>query len=210
MDPQLLMMLLQMGQEQTRREGEGAGKFINSFNDPGRSYGNAERAYDFNLDRATNEYQPYAQAGQGAINPFQQRLQDMSDPGQFINKAMSQYQQSPYATYLQKQSQRAGTNYASANGLSGSTPMAQYLQQNAHDISSGDMENYLKHFLGINTDYMAGQNKLMNNGLTAATGRSGFYNQAAPWMGNAEYGKERSRNMNDADRFSGLMQMFGG
>jgi len=56
---------------------------------------------------------------------------------------------------------RAANNIGSATGMTGSTPMMQQAQQNAQNISSGDMQNWLSQVLGINNQYGQGEAGLM-------------------------------------------------
>ena len=78
------------------------------------------------------------------MHDYQDWLQTQKDPSKFINDQMANYQESPYAHYLQQQSMRAGQNAASASGLSGSTPLMQQMQQNSGQIASGDMNQWLQ------------------------------------------------------------------
>src|ERR1043165_4147194 len=114
----------------------------------GGMFGHSDKPYETagqqyqqygNMGRQTQ--MPFYQAGQQAIPAYQNWLQSQSNPSEFINSLMGNYQESPYARYLQQQSMRAGQNMASANGLSGSTPFMQQMQQNAANISSQDRKS---------------------------------------------------------------------
>lgn len=104
-----------------------------------------------------HEYMDWEKKGLEGYKPYEDWLNTQKNPTEFINKLMGNYQESPYAKYLQQQSMRAGTNAASASGLTGSTPFAQQMQQNAANISSQDMNQWLQNVLGINTQYGQGQ-----------------------------------------------------
>lgn len=104
-----------------------------------------------------HEYMDWEKKGLEGYKPYEDWLNTQKDPSGFINHLMSQYQESPYAKYQQQQSIRAGQNAGSAAGLTGSTPLAQQLQQNASNISSQDMNTWLQNVLGINTQYGQGQ-----------------------------------------------------
>src|SRR5665213_800508 len=120
-NPEMMSSLMQM--------------FGGMFGDSGKPYQDAMDQYKEWGDKAQNAQNPFLQAGQGAIGDYQKWLQGQQDPSGFINKMMGQYQESPWAKYQQQQSMRAGTNAASANGLAGSTPFAQQMQQNSQNIS---------------------------------------------------------------------------
>jgi hypothetical protein len=155
-------------------------------------------------NKAENAQNPFLQAGQNAIPGYQNWINSMQDPSAFINNLMGGYNESPWAQYEQQQAMRAGTNAASASGLSGSTPMAQQMQQNASNISSQDMNQWLQNVLGINTQYGSGLNNMMGYGAGAANALTGFYGNMADAMGGAAFGKQASQNNGMANIFGDL------
>lgn len=199
--------------------GSGLGGFLGGlFGDSGSPYKKAMGEYDQYGNRVQNANNPFLQAGQGAIGPFQQWLQGQKDPSGFINGMMGQYQESPWAHNLQNQSMRAGVNAASMGGLpngmggagTGSTPFAQQMQQNSSNIASGDMNQWLQNVLGINTQYGTGLSGMMRGGQDAANSLTGFWNNQADRMGQAAYGKEHERQNDRWNMFGGLGNMGSG
>lgn len=187
---------------------QGAGSFF------GGLFSNSDAPYDAAMNqyrewgqKAQDVQNPYMQAGQQAIPQYQQWLQGQQNPSGFINNLMGQYQESPYAHYMQQQSIRAGQNAASASGLIGSTPFAQALQQNASNISSQDMNQWLQNVLGINTQYGQGQQNLIGTGQNSANALTNMYGNMGNNMASAMYNKENSRNNNQSNMFSGIAQM---
>lgn len=162
------------------------------FGDSGAPYDKAMQQYQQYGSQAQNAQSPYYNAGKEAIPAYQQWLQSQQNPTDFINNLMGQYQASPYSQYLQQQSQRAGQNAASASGLMGSTPMMQQMQQNSANISSQDMNKWLQHVLGINTQYGQGQQNLMNAGQGSANALSNLYNNMGQNSGEMAYNREAS------------------
>lgn len=160
------------------------------FGDSGAPYDAAMDQYQKYANQAQATQSPFLQAGQGAIPQFQDWLNQQKDPSGFINKLMGQYQESPYTKFLQQQSMRGGQNAASASGLMGSTPFAEQMQQNAGNIAQGGMNDWLKNVLGINTQYGAGQQSLMQGGQNSANALTNMYGQLGQNMGEAAYGKE--------------------
>lgn len=170
--------------------GGGLGGLLSGlFGDSGDPYKQAMDQYRQWGKKVEGVQNPFLNAGQGAIGDFQGWLKGMSDPSGFINGLMKNYQESPYAHYLQQQGQRAGINAASASGLIGSTPFLQQMQQNAENISSADMNQWLQNVLGINTQYGQGEQNLVNMGQNSANVLSNFYGNAAPFMGEQAYNK---------------------
>jgi hypothetical protein len=101
---------------------------------------------------------------------------------------------------------RGAQNMGSANGLTGSTPLMQFAQNNAGNIASGDMNNWLQHVLGINTQYGAGQQGLMGMGQTAANALTNYNQGYSKNMADMAYGKGAAEN-ND---FSNILTGLGG
>lgn len=162
-------------------------------------------AYDKWQQQAQNTQQPYQNAGTGALGNYQEWLNSQKDPTAFINKIMGNYQQSPYAKYLQQQSLNAGQNAASASGLTGSTPLFQQLEQNAGNISSQDMNQWLQNVLGINTQYGQGQQNLINGGQNAANSLTNIFNN----RGEAAYGREAGKNQDFWNTIGGGIGLIG-
>ncbi len=169
------------------------------------------------MGQARDTQNPFLKMGTGAIPQFQQWLQGMKDPSGFINTLMGKYQESPWAKFQQDQSARRFGNAGSASGLTGSTPLAQFEQQNMHDISSQDMDKWLSHVLGINTQYGGGLQNEITGGQNAANSITDMLKSMGTDMaglaGSESYAKNKDRN----DIWGGLfntgrdaLSMFGG
>ena len=185
------------------------GLFGGLFGDSGKPYDKAMEQYQQFANLAQGTQQPYLNAGTGAIGDYQKWLKGQQDPSKFINNMMGQYQISPYAQYLTQQAQRAGQNAASASGLMGSTPFLEQMQQNASNISSADMNQWLQNVLGINTQYGQGQQNLMQGGQNAANSLTNMYNQMGQQMGEAAYGKESGKQQDFWNTLGGIGGLIG-
>ncbi len=164
------------------------------FGDSGSPYNDAMKQYQYWGNKAQSAQNPFLNAGNQATGNLQNWLGTMQNPSQFINNLMGHYQESPFAKYEQQQAMRAGTNAASASGLTGSSPFAQQLQQNASNISSQDMQNWLSQVLGINTQYGAGNKFLSGQGANAANAMTNMYGRMGNNMGQADYGKSATQH----------------
>jgi hypothetical protein len=160
------------------------------FGDSGAPYEAAMDQYQQWGNKAQGAQNPFLQAGQGAIGNYQNWLQGQQNPSHFLNNLMGQYQESPWAKYQQQQALRMANNMGSATGLTGSSPLQLQAQQNAANISSQDMNNWLQNVLGINTQYGQGQQNLMAGGQGAANALTSLYSDMGKNMGEAAYGKE--------------------
>lgn len=188
----------------------GLGQFLGGmFGDSGAPYDAAMDQYQQWANKAQGVQNPYLNAGNQAIGNYQNWLGGMKDPSGFMNNLMGQYQQSPWAKYQQQQAMRAGVNAGSANGMSGSTPMMQQMQQNSQNISSQDMQSWLQNVLGINTQYGQGQQNLMNGGQNAANALTGMYGNMGNQMGQAAYGREAGQQQDMWNTLGGGLQLAG-
>ncbi len=186
-----------------------AGLLGGMFGNSGAPYGDAMKQYQQWANKAQGVQNPFLNAGTGAIGNYQNWLQGMQDPTKFMNNMMGQYQESPFAKYQQQQGMRAANNMGSASGLTGSTPLMQQAQQNAQNISSGDMNQWLQNVLGINSQYGAGQQNLMNMGQNSANALTGMYGQMGQQMGNAAYGQRAGQNQDFWNMLGGGLGMLG-
>jgi hypothetical protein len=176
--------------------------------DSGSPYEEAMNQYREYAGKAEGVQNPFLQAGTGAIKPFQDWLSRLQNPMDFINNTMGQYQESPFAKYQQQQATRAAQNFGSASGLSGSTPLMLQAQENARNISSQDMNTWLQNVLGINTQYGAGQQGLINTGANAANALTTMYGDMGRSMGEAAYGREAGHQQNIGRMLGGFLRFF--
>ena len=182
----------------------------------GGLFGNSDAPYE----DAMKQYREWAAKGEAAQNPFlnmgknaipqfQDWLSGMKDPSGFINKLMGNYQESPYARFQQEQAMRAAQNQGSASGLTGSTPLTQFAQQNARNISSQDMNQWLQNVLGVNTQYGGGLQNQITGGQNAANALTNMFNDMGSRMGEAAYGREAGKNQDRANTWGGLFNLAG-
>lgn len=189
----------------------GLGNFLSGIFGMGSSpYSAGMNQYSKYANQALGYQNPFYQAGTSAIPQYQDWLNQMKDPTAFINNMMGSYQESPYAKYQQQQSMNAMNNMASANGLAGSTPMMLQAQQNAQNISSKDMNQWLNNVLGINSQYGAGQKDLMGMGQHSADEMSNMMMQMADTMGLGAFGQQKGSNQDLSGILSGGLKMLFG
>jgi len=207
MDPAMLAMLMQGGQG---LQG-GLGQFFGGlFGNSGAPYGDAMKQFENYFGKAKDTQNPFYQAGVGALPQYQNWLSGMKNPSGFINNLMGGYQESPFAKFQQQQGIRAAQNMGSASGLTGSTPLTQFAQQNAQNISSQDMNQWLQNVLGVNTQYGSGLNNLISGGQGAANNISSLLSQLGVLMGQGAYGQRAGENQDRSNMIGGLLKLFMG
>lgn len=177
--------------------------------------GNSGAPYQAGMDQLQKYFSqaqglqnPFYNAGTQAIPQYQNWVNSMSHPTDFINGMMNQYQESPWAKFQQQQGIRSAQNIGSANGLANSTPMTQFAQQNAQNISSQDMNQWLQNVLGVNTQYGSGLNNQMNMGQNAANSMTNMLSQMGNSMAQGAYGQSAGQQQDHNNIIGGLMNMF--
>lgn len=187
--------------------------FQGLFGDPGRGYKDASRSLEQMLPQAQSYNMPFLQAGQQALPGFSQWLQGMSNPSGFMNNLMGGYQESPYAHYQQQQGMRAAQNMGSTGmspyGGAGSTPLMQFAQQNAQDISSKDMNSWLQNVLGINSLYGSGMNSLISGGRESANSMQKLMSDYMGAQAGLSYGQGAANQGKMGSLVSGITGLFG-
>lgn len=161
-------------------------------------------------DKAGQQQNPYIGAGQNAIPQYQNWLNSQANPSGFINDLMGKYKQSPYTTFLQKQSENAGMNAASAGGLAGSTPFMQQQQQNASNIAQGGLDKWMQSVLGVNTQYGQGLQNQITGGQSAANQLTNLYGDMGGALGDSTYGASSGQNLDFNNILSGLTSAIRG
>jgi len=189
--------------------GSYANIFYGLFGDAGKPYKDAQKQFDKYFPQAQQYQQPFYDAGKNAIPGMQNWLKSMQDPSQFINNQMSNYQESPYAHYQQQQGLRAAQNMGSASGMTGSTPLMQFAQQNAQDISGKDMNNWLQNVLGINSQYGQGMQNMMNMGQHSADSLTQLMSDYMNAQAQMAYGKGAAQQGQFGGLLGGITGLFG-
>jgi hypothetical protein len=203
MDPATMAMFAQMMGGQGG--GGGIGQILSGlFGDSGAPYKDAMKQYEKWGQKGQDVQNPFMNMGKDAIPQFQEWLKGQKDPSGFINKLMGGYNESPWAKYQQEQALRASGNQGSAAGLNGSTPMSQFNQQNARDISSQDQNQWLNHVLGINTQYGQGLGNQITGGQNAANALTNMYSDMGKNMAEAAYGKRAGQQQDRNSIWGGL------
>lgn len=188
----------------------GLGGFLGGmFGDSGKPYDKAMEQYQKYMQMGQGVQQPYLDAGKEGLGNYQDWLKGQKDPSGFINNLMGNYQESPYAHMLQQQAMNAGNNSASASGMMGSSALMQQQMQNAGQIASGDMNQWLQNVLGINTQYGQGENNLMQGGQNSANKLLDMYSNMGNKMGEQSYNKESSKQNNFWNTIGGGLSMLG-
>ena len=165
------------------------------YSDWGNQLQNGMNSLNQGYGSAMGGMNPWLQAGQNELGTYQHGVNAMQDPN-FMNNMMQQYQQSPFATFQEKQGQQAMNNQAAASGQLGSSPAMKGMDQYSQQVASGDMNQYLQNRLGVYNNFLNGANNI-----------SGMGQQAANTMGN--WGMQHGQDMASMFNQYGKTQMGG-
>lgn len=189
--------------------GGGLGQFFSGlFGNSGAPFEDFMKEFQKYMNQSQQHQKPWEQAGLGALGDYQNNLNGMKDPQEYLKKIMSGYQESDAAKNMQRSSMNASNNAASSSGLLGSSALQQQAQQNAGAISSNDQQNYLNNITGIGNTYRGGLQNLMGGGQNASNMISQLLAQMGQGMGEGAAGMRAGRNQDNGNMLGGLFSML--
>lgn len=147
----------------------GAG--ANYFNDQWKNPADAAKGTLANIPGQMQQYyNPYIQAGQGAIPALQGQYGNLlNDPGGFMNQMGQGYQKSPGFDYALKTALDASKHAAAAGGMAGS-PQAQTQSMGiATNLANQDYNQWLSNAMNLYGRGLSGQENMYNTGFQGST-----------------------------------------
>lgn len=186
--------------------GSAAGGFWNMFNQGKNPATGASNMIGQIPGQMKPYYQPYMDAGKGALSDLQNQYKDLLS-GDKQNQLGANFKEGPGYQYALKNALQAGTNASAAGGMLG-TPMHQ--EQNM-DIGEGlagrEYQNYMANQMGLYNSGLAGEQGLNQMGFDANTN---YANALANVTGKqADYAYEGQKGMNEG-RSNAMSNIFSG
>jgi len=159
-------------------------------------------------------YNPYIQAGQGALGDLQSQIsQLLGNPGELYSQLGQNYQQSPGYKFALDQAMQAGGNAAAAGGMLGTPANQQNQMSMANNLASQDFGNYMQNILGLYGSGLQGLGGLNQMGYGAATdyasGLANTLGQQAQYAYGGQAGKNAGRSAMGQNIFGGLGALLG-
>ncbi len=181
-------------------------------------------------------YNPYIQAGQGALGQLQgqygnllqnggqvqgQYNQMMQDPNSIISRIGAGYHQSPGYQWQLGQGEQAINNANAAGGMLGTPQHQQQAGQLAENLGNQDYQNYLQQGLGLYNQGVQGAQGLYGAGLQGLQGlNTGGQNasselaqalaQALSQQSGLQYSGQANQNQMTGGLLGNIFGMFGG
>ena len=113
-------------------------------------------------------YQPYINAGQGALPVLQGQYGDLlNNPGGKFNDIGASFQQSPGFKFALDQALRSAGRAAAAGGMAGSPMHEQQNMEVATNLANQDYYNWLGQAIGLYSQGLSGEQGLYSGGLQA-------------------------------------------
>lgn len=153
---------------------------------------------------AANKYfDPYANAGLGALPQLQQQYNNLiNDPASALNKIGSGYQKSPGFDFALKQALQASGNAAAAGGLAGSPQHEYQNMEVATGLANQDFNNWLSNALGLYKQGLGGDEDLYKTGYGASSQMSQNVKDALAKQAELQYQGQDAANKHQASNSS--------
>lgn len=161
------------------------------------------------IGQAQQYFNPYYQAGVGAIGPYQQAVSQGQDPAALYNNMMSGYRESPELQAQIAAGEQGASRAASAAGMLGSGAELKNAASIAQGLRADDVQKYLDRVLGIRNQYLQGEGSLAGMGSQAAGSMGGLYENLAQDIGQG-YGGIGQSYIGEAQQPTLGQQILGG
>lgn len=155
-------------------------------------------------------YNPYINAGQGALTNLQQQYQSLlRNPGSFLSSLMKGYQQSPGYQFNMNQAMNASNNAAGAGGMLGTPAHQQQSATLASNLASQDYNNYLSQILQMYFGGLHGEEGLNQMGYGASNELANSLGNNLMNQGNLAFQGQANQNQSQADFWNSLLGAVG-
>jgi hypothetical protein len=151
-------------------------------------------------------YNPYIQAGRGALGDWQSQLGGLiKDPGGRLNEIGGGYKESPGFQHALQQALGGAGRAAAAGGMAGSPMHEQQNMGLASDIASQDYNNWMQQALGLYGGGLQGMGNIAGMGLQASGGMADQIAQMLAQQGHNAYEGAKGRNAAMGGLFGSLL-----
>jgi len=153
-------------------------------------------------------YQPYMDAGKGALSDLQNQYKDLLGGG-VQNKLGESYKESPGYQFALKQALNASNNAHAAGGQLGIPAHEQANMGIAQGLASQDYNNYIKNQLGLYSEGLQGEQGINQMGYNANTGFADLLGNVG--SAKAQYGAAGQdwKNQQNKDAWSNIFGALG-
>lgn len=156
-------------------------------------------------------YQPYINAGQGAMSSLQDQYgQLVNDPAAKLNSIGQGYQQSPGYQFKVDQATKAANQAAAAGGMLGSPMEQQQLASTVTGLADQDYYNWMNQALGLYGSGLSGYQGLNQMGYGASNELAQSLANALMSQGQLAYTGAANQNAMNQQQDTGWGALFSG
>lgn len=153
----------------------------------------------------TPYYQPYMDAGTGAMTSLQGQYNDLiNDPGGKYNQIGQSFHQSPGFDFAMQQAMQGSNHAAAAGGMAGSPEHEQQNQTMATNLANQDYYNYMQGATGMYGEGLHGQQDMMHQGYKATQSLTDQIAQELAAQSALSYKQNASKNSMWDDLMKGV------
>lgn len=154
-------------------------------------------------------YQPYMEAGKGAMGELQNQYKDLLG-GNVQNKLGESYKQSPGYQFALEQALAGGNNAAAAGGQLGIPAHEQRNMEIAQGLASQDYDKYLQNQMGLYGAGLQGNQGLNQQGFEANKEFADQLAQMLAQQGNYAFSGQTGQNQAKQQGLSDILGGIGG
>jgi len=186
--------------------GSGLGSMLGSQNPASAAMPYEQQA----MNQMPGYYQPYMQAGQGALGNLEGQYSNLlSNPSGVMNQIGASYHQSPGFQFALSQALRGANQGAAAGGMAGSPANQQQNMATATQLGNQDYYNYMNKALGMYGQGLQGEQGLAGMGLGASTGLGQNMADILNNQAMMQYAGTQQQNQNNASGIGGILGGLG-
>lgn|SRR3990167_2995241 len=148
-------------------------------------------------------YQPYINAGQGAMSDLQGQIPGLLS-GDVQNKLGASYQESPGYKKAMQDALGASGAASAAGGMLGTPAHQEQNMTLASDLASKDYQNYMQNQLGLYGQGFGGLGGLSQMGYGASTGLGDIMGSNLAQQGQLSFLEQMQKNQQQSGGFSNL------
>ena len=153
-------------------------------------------------------YQPYMDAGKGALGDLQNQYKDLLG-GTKQNQLGESYKESPGYQFALKQALAASNNANAAGGMLGTPMNQQNNMEAAQGIASKDYGNYMQNQMGLYGQGLQGEQGLNTQGQTASSNYADTIGNALSQQAGYQYAGQAGQNQNKSNMLSNILSGLG-
>lgn len=155
-------------------------------------------------------YQPYINAGNGALNTLQGQYGNLiNDPGALMAKIGGGFQQSPGYQFQVDQALGAANRAAAAGGMVGSPMEQQNIATTVNGLANQDYYNYLNHGIGLYDRGLQGEEGINQMGFNASNNLAQQMAQALATQAQLAYAGQNNENQSNGGSWGAIANGIG-